>query len=236
MTAAQVRGALTIEPRAVERIASAAATEVHRRGHRPEEGAVVIRRPRRTVPAVLVAAVLLAVAVLVIWSSVQVLLGQQPVVPFADVAAAPAALTPAEPLVLAAAALCALVGLVLVVVAVVPGAPTVLPLATPAEPASRLTAGVTRRSLIRTLSRAAAVDGVDAAKVRLARRRVVVTARTPYRTAQPDLTDQVRAAVTARLADIGLARPVTVAVRLEQPRRTRQDRAAPTSTTVVGST
>jgi uncharacterized protein DUF6286 len=77
---------------------------------------------------------------------------------------------------------------------------------------------------------------VDAAKVRLARRRVVVTARTPYRTAQPDLTDQVRAAVTARLADIGLARPVTVAVRLEQPRRTRQDRAAPTSTTVVGST
>ncbi len=196
----------------------------------------MIRRPRRTVPAVLVAVLLLAVAVLVTWSSAQVLLGQQPIVPFADLAAALAALTPADPPVLAAAALSAVAGLVLVVVAVVPGAPTVLALATPAEPASRLAAGVTRRSLIHTLSRAAAVDGVDAARVRLDRRRVVVTARTPYRTAQPDLADQVRDAVTARLADVGLARPVTVAVRLEQPRRTRQDRVASTSTTVAGST
>lgn len=137
---------------------------------------------------------------------------------------------------LAAAVVSAHAGLVLVVVAIVPGAPTVLALATPAEPASRRTAGVMRRSLIHTLSRAAAVDGVDTARVRLARSRVVVTARTPYRTAQPDLTDQVRAAVTARLADVGLARPVTVAVRLEQPRRTRQDRVAPTSTTVAGHT
>lgn len=178
----------------------------------------MIRRPRRTAPAVLVAGVLLAVSVLVAWSSVQVLLDAQPVIPFAAAAAALSNLTLADPFVLAAAAVTALVGLALLLVAVVPGAPTVVALADPAEPAGPV-AGVTRRSLARALARAAAVDGVHGATVRLTRRRVVVTARTPYRTTQPDLADHVRDAVTARLTDIGLARPTAVAVRIAQPRR-----------------
>jgi hypothetical protein len=192
----------------------------------------VIRRPRRTVPAVLVAVTVLAVAVLGTWSSVQVLLGEQPVVPFSDLAAAPAALSPADPPVLATAAVAAVLGLALLLGALVPGAPTVLALAAPTGPA-RLDAGVTRRSLARSLARAAEVDGVDRAVVRLGRRRVVVTARSPYRTAQPDLAADIGDAVAARLADIGLARPRSVTVRLGQPRRSGGTPSRPT--TVVRS-
>jgi hypothetical protein len=156
---------------------------------------------------------------------VQVLLGRQPVVPFSDLVATLAALTPADPVVLAAAAGAAVLGLALLLGALVPGAPTVLALAAPTGPA-RLDAGVTRRSLARSLSRAAEIDGVDRATVRLGRHRVVVTARSPYRTAQPDLADDIAEAVAGRLADIGLARPRAVAVRLGQPRRSSSGRSA----------
>lgn len=182
----------------------------------------MIRRPRRTVPAVLVATVLLAVSVLVTWSSVQVLLGRQPLLPLADLLAIPAETALAAPAAMIALGVTAIVGLVLLIAAVVPGAPTVVALAASPEDGAP-TAGVTRRSLVRALARAAVVDGVDAVKVRLTGRRVVVTARTPYRTSQPDLAAHVHDAVTARLADIGLIRPATVVVRIAQPRRNARD-------------
>ncbi|MBN9108503.1 MAG: hypothetical protein J0I34_06950 [Pseudonocardia sp.] len=195
----------------------------------------MIRRPRRTVPAVLVATVLLAVSVLVTWSSVQVLLGRQPLLPFSDLAAVPAATGLGAPLTVAALAVTAVAGSVLLIAAVVPGAPTVVALAASPEDGAP-TSGVTRRSLVRTLTRAADVDGIDAATVRLTGRRVVVTARTPYRTARADLVAHVRDAVTDRLADVGLARPVTVVVRIAQPRRAAGDDVALRTPAVGGGT
>ena len=194
----------------------------------------MIRRPRRTVPAVLVATVLLAVSVLVTWSSVQVLLGRQPLLPFSDLAAVPAATGLGAPLTVAALAVTAVAGSVLLIAAVVPGAPTVVALAASPEDGAP-TSGV-RRSLVRTLTRAADVDGIDAATVRLTGRRVVVTARTPYRTARADLVAHVRDAVTDRLADVGLARPVTVVVRIAQPRRAAGDDVALRTPAVGGGT
>lgn len=169
----------------------------------------MIRRPRRSLTASLVALVLLVAAVLVTWSCVQVLLGRTPIVPFGAIGAAGAAVTAQG--VLAAAAVVAALGMVLLVVAILPGRPTVLPLANRGEVAP--VAGATRRSLRHAVAASAgSVDGVDRASATISGRTVTATVHTPFR-AGPELTEQVRTAVTARLHDIALARPLRVRVR-----------------------
>jgi uncharacterized protein DUF6286 len=170
----------------------------------------VIRRPARVGPATAVALVLLAAAVLVAVSCVQVLLGEQPLVPFAAAAATAAALTPSSPAVLAAAGATALVGLLLVGAAVLPGPATVLPLSGGDGP---VRAGVTRGGVRVTLAAAARrVDGVAKADVQVRRRRVVAHVRTDRLDPRP-VTDGVREVLTARLADIDLVRRPAVRVR-----------------------
>jgi hypothetical protein len=170
----------------------------------------VIRRPARVGPAALVALVLLAAAVLVAVSCVQVLIGAQPWVPFATAAATAAALTPSSPAVLATAGAIALVGLALVGAAVLPGPATVLPLSSADGP---VRAGVTRGGVRVTLAAAAGrVDGVARADVQVRRRRVVARIRTDRSDPGP-VTDRVRDALAARLADIGLDRRPAVRVR-----------------------
>ena len=80
----------------------------------------MIRRPRRSVAASLVALVLLAVCVLLAVAVVQQLLGQQPVLPFTDLNALAAGLTGADVAFLVLSGVLALAGLVLVLVALRP--------------------------------------------------------------------------------------------------------------------
>lgn len=175
----------------------------------------MIRRPRRTLPALLVALGLLAAAVLTAISCVQLLLGQPPLLPFADLARTGRGLSWNQPVVLAGAAVITVLGLMLLAAALVPGTPTVLPLA---RVAGQPETGVTRPSLSRSLTNAAtAVDGVDHAQVLVRTWRVTATVRTA-RLRPPDLVERVRAAVTERLDDIGPARHPQIRVRVSTAR------------------
>lgn len=171
----------------------------------------MIRRPRRTIPAILVAVVLLAAAVLVTISCVQLLLGQPPLLPFTALAELGAGLSGASPAVLAAAAVAALLGLVLLYAALTPGAPTVLPLD---AGSSGIDTGVTRHSLASALTATAAgVDGVDTAQVTVRGRRVTATVHTPLHEAT-GLRAQVATALDDQLTDLAPTRPPQVRVRV----------------------
>lgn len=175
----------------------------------------MIRRPRRVLPATLAALVLLAAGVVVAVSCIQVVLGRVPWLPFGSAAAAAADLAWNAPAVLAGAAVVAALGIVVLLGALVPGTPTVMPLAgAHAGPA----AGVTRSSLVRALTAAAAgVDGVGSAAVRVRARTVTTTVRTPLRD-PGTLVDEVRAATVERLADVALLRSPRIRVRVRTRR------------------
>lgn len=173
----------------------------------------MIRHPRRSVAASLVALVLLAASVLLAIAVVQHLLGQSPVLPFAELNALAAGLTGADVAFLALCAALALVGLVLVVVALRPGTPTVLPLAD-RDGAGVTDTGITRRSLDRALSHAATgVDGITRASVSSSRRKASVSAHASFGDVAA-LRTAVRDAVSERLAEIGPARSPRVRVKV----------------------
>jgi hypothetical protein len=177
----------------------------------------MIRRPRRSLPATLLALVLLAAAVLVAISCIQLLRHQAPLIPFAAIAAFGAGLRWNSPITLLAGAVAAVLGLLLLAAAVLPGRPTVLPLAGRDDHTS---AGVSRRSLRRDLSSAAAgADGVSSAAVRVRRARIVATVRTPAADAS-DVAEQVRSRLDERLTDISLARRPRLRIRVRSHRST----------------
>ena len=170
----------------------------------------MIRRPRRSLPATLVALALLAAAFLIAVSCGQLLLDQTPLLPFAAVAETGAALTWNQVIVLTAAAVVAVLGLALMVAALCPGTPTVIALA-PRD--GQPDAGATHRSLTRALTLAARnVDGVDKASVRVRPRTITAAIRTPLRD-PADLPEQVRTAITERLDDIAPAQRAQIRVR-----------------------
>lgn len=177
----------------------------------------MIRRPRRIVPATVVALLLLTAAVLVVVSCVQVLTGQPPVVPFADLAAVGAQATLGDPGVVAVSVVVALVGLWLLLLALTPGSPTVLPLG---DGGSGIDTGITRRSLDRALSDAAeGIDGVRSTTVRSRRNRVRADVRPAF--GDPaQLRDRVRERLGERLAEIGPASTPRITVRVARPRKT----------------
>jgi hypothetical protein len=171
------------------------------------------RRPRRSVPAVVTAVVLLAACVLVAVVAIQLILGERPWVSLDAVATDLHDLRWTDVLPAVAGGVVALLGLVLVLAAILPGATTVLPLG------GSFDAGAARGGYRSTLRAAAAgVDGVSGAAVKLGTRRVkvrVVTERT-----RPDgLADAVREAVGHRLDQVGPATRPAVSVRVRAPRR-----------------
>lgn len=175
----------------------------------------MIRRHRRVVPATIVAVVLLAAMVAIIASCVQVLLGQPPLIGFADLAAQGAALRWVDVVVLIAGAILAVLGVILLACAWSPGKPTVLPLAS-ADP--QHTAGATRHSLRRTMINAAeGVDGVRHATAVVTPRRIRTTVTTSLRD-DSGLSDRVRTAVGERLTAIALDRPPRIDVRVNHAR------------------
>ncbi|MBW0102894.1 DUF6286 domain-containing protein [Pseudonocardia sp. KRD291] len=152
----------------------------------------MIRRPRRSTPAAVVAVVLLAACVLVAVSCVQILLAQTPLLPLSASARAGTSLTASSTPVVAGAVVAAVIGLVLLLAGLLPGSPVVL---ATADAGTGIDTGIDRRSLQRALTHSASrVDGVDSAQVTSGRRRVTATVRTTL-----DDTDAVRGAVTEAL-------------------------------------
>ncbi|WP_410599828.1 DUF6286 domain-containing protein [Amycolatopsis sp. lyj-90] len=170
------------------------------------------RRPRRSLPAVLVALVVLAGCVLAAAVAVQTILGEKPWVSYDAVASALHDTRWSDPLPAIAGGVVALLGLLLLVSAIVPGRPTVLPLEGGTD------SGASRRSYRSTLRTAAStVDGVSAAKLKL-KRRGIVSVVTTGRTNTEGLADAVRAAIEHRLSQIGPATVPAVRVRVKATR------------------
>jgi hypothetical protein len=175
----------------------------------------MIRRPRRTVPATIVGLVLLAAAVVVAISCIQVIAGSPPLVPFSALAELGRDTTWSDPRVLAAGAILSVVGLALLACGLLPGNPQVLALA-PGD--DHTAAGISRRSLAGDLTRhARRADGITDARVRVGARTVTVNARTPLRD-RSGLPERVRELVTERLDDINLARPARLRVTVTSDR------------------
>lgn len=176
------------------------------------------RLSRRTVPALVVALLLLAASVVVGVSCVQTIAGVPPLLAFDTLGRTAAASTLADPGVLAAGALSVLLGTALLLCALLPGAPQVLPLAAHEGGA---VAGVTRSGLGRDLAaHARRADGMTTARVSISARTIRVTAGTPLRD-HTGLADKVRTVVDTRLAEVELARVPRLRVHVVRDRNAR---------------
>jgi hypothetical protein len=178
----------------------------------------MIRRPRRTVPATIVGLVLLAAAVVVAVSCIQVIVGGRPLVPFSALGALGRDTTWDAPGSLAAGAVLVLAGLVLLLCGLHPGRPQVLALARGDDD---IATGILRRSLEGDLARRVrGVDGITAARVTVGARAVSVHARTPLRE-RSGLPERIRERITERLDAIDLAHPVRLRVAITADRNAR---------------
>ena len=172
-------------------------------------------RPRRRIPGVLVAGVLVAAGVVgCIWAASAALGHPLWNIPHSDFAG------PLQSTVhwddtgtLLVASAIAFVGFLLIVIAVIPGRTRAIPLASGDE---SLVIGVPRRSLRRSLGWLAAdVAGIEKAKVRIGRHSVTVRATTRLRD-PAGLPESVQAVVEDRLARLDPLWPARVKVRLRR--------------------
>jgi len=178
----------------------------------------VIRHPRRTVPATLVALVILAAAVLVAISCIQVIAGRSPLIPFTTIAGFAEDTAWNDAVILAAGAGLAGIGLVLLVCALLPGRSRVVPLA---ENDENTQTAVTRRSLAHDLAEhARRADGITSAGATVGARAIRITARTPLRDGST-VIDRVREQVETRLDDIAPDRRPRVRVAVRPDRSVR---------------
>lgn len=170
-------------------------------------------RPRRTIPGVLVAAVLAAAGIIgCIWAASAALGHPLWNVPHGDFAG------PMQSTVhwsgtgtLAVASAVAFVGFVLILIALLPGRPRSVVLASGDD---SVVIGVPRRSLRRSLSWLVQdVPGVDKAKVRTRRGTVKVRATTRLRDSA-DLQEKVRVTVQERLRALDPLWPMQVKVKM----------------------
>ncbi|WP_409465049.1 DUF6286 domain-containing protein [Amycolatopsis sp. GA6-003] len=170
------------------------------------------RRTRRSLPATLTAAVLLAAAVLAAVAAIQRLTGHQPWLDYRAVAAVvhDARWTELVPALVSGAV--ALLGLGLLWAALLPGKRRILPLT--GDPDSGADSTGYRAAL---RAAAADVDGVERAQLSTGSRKVKVRVKTA-RTRTDGLADAVRAAVESRLDRISPARRPAVSVRVRATR------------------
>ena len=171
-------------------------------------------RPRRTIPGVLVAAVLAAAGILGAIQAVSAAL-DRPLwkVPHRDFAGRLQDTHWNDTATLAVAAAVAFIGFVLVLTGLIPGRPRAIPLASGDE---SVVTGAPRRSLRRSLARLAEdVDGIDRARARVRTRSVPVRATTQLRDTG-GLRETVRTAVQDRLTALDPLWPPRVKVRLRQ--------------------
>ncbi|PRX50035.1 hypothetical protein B0I33_102151 [Prauserella shujinwangii] len=175
----------------------------------------MIRRPRRSLPAILSALALLAAAVLVATSAIQMLAGQRPFISYDAVAETLNRARWDDWGVAVAGGVAAALGLVLLLSAALPGSATVVPLD---DDRDGLDSGASRRGLRTTLRAAAAeVDGVRSARLAVRRDVVTATVRTD-RVRGEGLRDAVHAALERRLEEISLAARPALQVRVRSTR------------------
>ena len=171
-------------------------------------------RPRRTIPGVLVAAVLATAGILGAIQAVSAAIGR-PLwqVPHRDLAAPLQHAHWADTATLTVATAAAFIGLVLILIGVIPGRPRAIALASGDE---SVVIGVPRRSLRRSLAwLAEEVTGIRNAKARTGGRSVTVRATTRLRDTA-SLREAVHAAVQDRLTALDPLWPLQVKVRLRQ--------------------
>ncbi|MFC5061684.1 DUF6286 domain-containing protein [Actinomycetospora atypica] len=179
----------------------------------------MIRRSRRTAPALVVALVLLAAGALVATAAIQTLSDYRPVFTFEAVTGALSGVAWGSGIVVIVAAVAAVVGVLLVGAAIVPGASHVLPLAAAPAEAWNGSAGWHRTDLsTRLRRRAVAVEGVDRATVRVRRNRIRVSART-HRGTTADLREVLTADLSADLDALALARRPRLRVTVTSTRK-----------------
>ncbi|WP_027929049.1 DUF6286 domain-containing protein [Amycolatopsis thermoflava] len=172
------------------------------------------RRPRRCVPATLVALVLLAASVLVTITALQMLLHAHAWIDYGWAAHALHDLRWADTTVLLAGLIVAAMGVLLVLCAFVPGPRTVLSLA---ADDTNIDSGASRRSYRSTLRAAAEVDGVKQVKLKLRDRSVKALVHTE-RTNTAGLAETVEQAVAHRLDQIAPAPRPAVNTRVKAAR------------------
>lgn len=172
-------------------------------------------RPRRRIPGVLVAAVLVAAGIVgCLWAASAALghpLWNIPHGDFAGPLQSSVHWDDTGTLIVASAA--AFIGFLLILIALIPGRPRAVMLASGDD---SLVIGVPRRNLRRSLGWLAAdIAGIDRVKVRAGRHSVTVRATTRLR--EPaGLRESVQAAVEDRLARLDPLWPVRVKVRLRK--------------------
>lgn len=173
----------------------------------------MIRRPRRTVPATIVALVLLAACVLTVIAVIQSLAGQTPLLSLQQLLSIGSGQHWNSASVVTTAVVIAVIGLVLVVAAIRPGNPTVLPLVSQIGGTPVSDAGVRRATLAKDLATAVGtVPGVTRADVVAGRR--TVTASVRVAAADPaSVPGAVKQRLDDRLGEIGPARSPRVRVR-----------------------
>ncbi|WP_033322046.1 DUF6286 domain-containing protein [Actinomadura atramentaria] len=172
-----------------------------RPGGRADRRARHAFRTRRAWPALIAAALLTAVGALVAIEAISALAGSPAkVVPYESVASWLRRTSWSALAALAISGVIALLGLVALLAAAMPGRVRLVPLHGD-DP--DLLVGVTRGGLRGAAASAArTVDGISGVKrVKLRRRRLTVTAKTPLRQ-EHDLADRVRAAVQERLDEL----------------------------------
>jgi hypothetical protein len=177
------------------------------------------RRPSRTVPASIVAVLLLAIGVLAVVAGVARLANGSWPTQVTGPASAVAGLTWGSAAIIAASAVLAVLGLVLVVAALKPGARKAAPLeAGGAGVASNREFVISTRAIAKlAVARADGVDGVDKVSASASDKRVHVDVTTSSQ--QRDVVrNQVAGAVSETLAAAGITpRPrVSVAVRTRE--------------------
>lgn len=172
-------------------------------------------RPRRRIPGVLVAAVIVAAGIVgCIWAASAALdhpLWNIPHGDFAGPLQSSVHWDDTGTLIVASAV--AFVGFLLILIALIPGRTRAIPLASGDE---SLVIGVPRRSLRRSLAWLVEdIAGIDRAKVRTGRNSVKVRATTPLRD-PAGLRENVQAVVEERLTRLEPLWPVRVKVRLRR--------------------
>ena len=173
---------------------------------------VALPHRRRVLPALLTAAVLAVAAITVLIDIIAVQTGHRGLIwPYQRIATWGRTHSWDTTLVVVVAAVLTALGVLLILAALLPGKPTLIALDTGA---ADVVAGTSRRSLARTLSEAArSVDGISAAKAKPRRRTLRVKATSRLRDPAGQ-QEQVTAAVTFRLADLALARPLPVTTKV----------------------
>lgn len=179
----------------------------------PRRKARQVFRPRRTIPGVLVAAVIAAAGIIgAIWAATAALGHPLWNVPHDDFAG-PLQSTVhwSDSVILGVAAAVAFVGFLLILIAVIPGRPRALPMASRDE---SVVIGVPRRNLRRSLGWLVEdIPGIDSARVRVGSRSVRVRATTRLRD-PAGLRENAQTTVQNRLTALYLLWPLQVKVRL----------------------